>query len=420
MNHSRIAVTATVFSLLLPAIFAMAPQTAFGITLLHEFAGGADDGQYPNGSLTISGLTLYGMATRGGDDDDDGVVFKVNTNGTGHTLLHEFAGGAGDGETPYDSLILSGSTLYGTTVRGGDDNYGVVFKMNTDGTGHTLLHEFAGHDGEYLYGSLTLSGSTLYGTAWVGGDNDKGVVFKMNTDGGGFGLLHEFAGVAAGDGEKPFGSLIISGSTLYGTTTLGGDNNRGVVFKVNTDGSGYNHLHEFAGVAAGDGDNPHDSLILSGSTLYGMTRDGGDYDFGTVFKVNTDGTGYGLLHEFAGGADDGRESYGSLILSSTTLYGMTYYGGDDDEGVVFKIDTDGSGFGLLHEFSGGADDGRRPQGSLILDKGVSDITLYGMTRHGGDSDYGVVFSLTIPEPSTLLLLASALLGFAGMLRRRLK
>ena len=67
-------VSILVFSLLLPAIFAIAPQTAFGITLLHEFAGG--DGIWPTGSLTLSGSTLYGMTEHGGDYNQ-GVIFAL-------------------------------------------------------------------------------------------------------------------------------------------------------------------------------------------------------------------------------------------------------------------------------------------------------------------------------------------------------
>ena len=73
--------------------------------------------------------------------------------------------------------------------------------------------------------------------------------------------------------------------------------------------------------------------VLSGTTLYGMTSTGGGRNKGTIFKVETNGGGYTLLHEFVGGADDGETPYyGSLVISGTTLYGMTYKGGDSDIG----------------------------------------------------------------------------------------
>ena len=71
------------------------------------------------------------------------------------------------------------------------------------------------------------------------------------------------------------GSLTLSGSTLYGMTLSGGANGNGTIFSINTDGSGFQNLFSFSGT---NGDNPHGSLTLSGSTLYGMTSAGGAND----------------------------------------------------------------------------------------------------------------------------------------------
>jgi uncharacterized repeat protein (TIGR03803 family) len=369
------------------------PLSVKGATfnLLHEFAGGVDDGMNPNNSLILSGSTLYGMTAVGGDDNL-GTIFSIATNGTGFTLLHEFAGGADDGMNPYGSLILSGSTLYGMTASGGNPDMGTIFSINTNGTDFTLLHEFAGGaDDGYPSGSLILSGSTLYGMTPSDneGANNIGTIFSIATNGTGFTLLHEFAG-GVDDGRTPYGSLILSGSTLYGMTAAGGDDNLGTIFSIATNGTGFTLLHEFAG-GVDDGNNPNDSLILSDSTLYGMTNAGGDDNLGTIFSIATNGTGFTLLHEFAGGVDDGSNPNGSLILSDSTLYGMTAVGGDSDAGTIFSINTNGTGFTLLHEFAGGADDGRISYGSLIL----SDSTLYGMTNGGGDDNLGTIFSLTL-------------------------
>ena len=331
------------------------------------------------------------------------------------TLLHEFVGGSSDGAGPYYTTpTVDGSKLYGMTYDGGDLDAGTVFAMNTDGTGYGLLHEFSfdGSDGHGPRGSLTLSGSNLYGMTRYGGDSNEGTVFKMNTDGTGFGLLHEFAGEGS-DGRSPYGDLTLDGSTLYGMTYQGGDLDRGTVFKMNTDGSGFSLLHEFAG-GVSDGNNPYGSLTLSGSTLYGMTQYGGGSGLGTVFAMNTDGTGFGLLHEFAGGVSDGLLPYGSLTLNGSTLYGMTAAGGGSGygKGSVFAMNTDGTGFGLLHEFAGAVSDGSYPEGSLTL----SGSKLYGMTLSGGASDKGTVFSYAIiPEPSTFALIA---MGALALLRRR--
>jgi uncharacterized repeat protein (TIGR03803 family) len=253
-------------------------------------------------------------------------------------LLHSFAGGASDGSSPwYGAPTVSGSTLYGMTRNGGGGNFGTVFKMNTDGTGFTLLHSFTDgvSDGGVPNGSLTLSGSTLYGMTRFGGASDLGTAFKMNTDGTGFALLHSFDG-GANDGQLPRGDLTLSGSTLYGMTEAGGSSGGGTAFKVNTDGTGFALLHTFTG-SGGDGKYPNGSLTLDGSTLYGMTDGGGVTNFGTAFQMNTDGTGFTLLHSFTGGGSDGSFPKGSLTLSGSTLYGMTPQGGGSGRGTVFSI-----------------------------------------------------------------------------------
>jgi uncharacterized repeat protein (TIGR03803 family) len=361
------------------------------INLLHEFAGGTDNGAYPRGDLVLSGTTFYGMTWIGGDSNN-GTIFKIEIDGSGLSLLHEFTGGADDGARPNGSLILSGTTLYGMTWLGGDHDMGTIFKIEINGSGFALLHEFAGgtDDGANPNGSLIISGSTLYGMTAGGGDSSLGTIFKMENNGSGFALLHEFAGNTT-DGANPNGSLIISGSTLYGMTAGGGDRSMGTIFKIETDNSGYTLLHEFASSTT-DGANPNGSLIISDSTLYGMTIEGGNNNNGTIFKIQTNGTDFNLIHSFAGGVADGAFPRGSLLLSGSTLYGMSQPDGAySNIGTIFKLGISGTDFALLHSFVDGADDGASPFGSII----ISGSTLYGMTPGGGDSGMGVIFSLPL-------------------------
>src|SRR5207247_5169626 len=102
-------------------------------------------------------------------------------------------------------------------------------------------------------------------------------------------------------GGGPFGGLTLSASTLYETTDYGGTNESGTVFKINTDGSGYTVINYF-GDTIGNGEAPSGDLTLSGSTLYGTTEFGGSNNLGTVFKINTDGSGYTVLKHFTSSA----------------------------------------------------------------------------------------------------------------------
>src|SRR6266581_2969706 len=110
-----------------------------------------------------------------------------------------------------------------------------------------------------------------------------------------FTTLHSFNNT---DGASPQSRLVLSGSTLYGTAPNGGSSGYGTVFAVNTNGTGFTSLHSFNGR---DGILPVAGLILSGSTLYGTAGLGGSSGNGTVFDVNTNGTGFTNLHNFTGG-----------------------------------------------------------------------------------------------------------------------
>jgi uncharacterized repeat protein (TIGR03803 family) len=328
------------------------------------------------------------------------------------TTLHSFTalsvpytGTNSDGAIPQAGLIVSGNILYGTALFGGSSGQGTVFGVNTDGTGFTNLYSFTATSGSYPYGNsdgvnplagLILSGTTLYGTAVNGGSSGQGTVFAVSTDGTGFTNLHSFAGYPS-DGVSPQAGLILSGNTLYGTAFSGGSSAYGTVFKLNADGTGFTNLHSFN---YSDGVNPQAGLILSGTTLYGTAYQGGSSGQGTVFAVSTNGTGFTTVYSFTAGSSflytnsDGSQPRAGLILSGNTLYGTASLGGSSDNGTVFAVNTDGTGFTTLHSFSGGSDGGN-PYAGLIL----SGNTLYGTTAfNGGSGNSGTVFSLSLPLP----------------------
>jgi len=383
--------------------------TAQTFTNLHSFAGSPSDGAVPYAGLILSGNILYGTAEQGGSSGY-GTVFAINPNGTGFTNLHSFIYGS-DGASPYAGLILSGNTLYGTAYQGGSSGHGTVFAVNTNGTGFTNLHSFTAtsnytnSDGANPYAGLILSGNTLYGTAYQGGSSGFGTVFAVHTNGTGFTNLHSFTAFVSGtnsDGGSPYAGLILSGNTLYGTAGYGGSSGHGTVFAVNTDGTGFTNLHSFTAVSGfsstnSDGANPIAGLILSGNTLYGTAFYGGSSGNGTVFAVNTDGTGFTTLHSFMAFSvlsstnSDGANPYAGLILSGNTLHGTAKQGGSSGNGTVFAVNTNGTGFTNLHSFAGYPSDGTTPFGGLIL----SGNTLYGTAANGGSSGYGTVFSLSL-------------------------
>ena len=374
-------------------------------TSLYSFSGGADGRNPYYGAPVIEGSTLYGTANLGANGG--GVVFSMNTDGSNYTALHAFTSTAPDGYQPLGSVVLSGSTLYGTTYygggAGGSGGNGTIYSVNTDGTGYQTLYSFSTSAGYKPYGTLIMDGSMLYGMTYYS-SGGLGSVFSFDTAGSSYSNLYTFTGSPT-SGSRPLGALALSGSTLYGTTVHGGTSSNssadGVVFKLNTDGSGYNNLVNFAGRS--DGANPYGSLTLVSSTLYGMTRIGGSANYGTIFSVNLDGSGYTNLYSFTSGEASGANPNGSLTLVGSMLYGTTKSGGSSDKGTVFGINLDGSGYTNLYSFTGGSD-GANPDGDLAVDGN----TLYGWTSAGGNANGGTVFAITIPEPSSYVLVAGGL------------
>jgi len=237
------------------------------------------DGAFPNAGLILSGDTLYGTTYWGGAGGA-GTVFAVRTNGTGFTVRYNFTSDEYSSEA---GLILSGNTLYGTTFYGGSWDNGTVYAVSTNGTGFTILHRFTATSGSAPYGNsdgvnptaaLIVLGNTLYGTASQGGTSGNGTVFAIHTDGTGFRNLHSFTATSGSapygntDGRYPWGGLILSGSTLYGTAQNGGSLGSGTVFAVSTNGTGFTNLYSFTGGSNGSGPS---RLVLSGNTLYGTT-----------------------------------------------------------------------------------------------------------------------------------------------------
>jgi uncharacterized repeat protein (TIGR03803 family) len=364
------------------------PSSTF--TLLHSFSPSA---QAPIGSLVLDGLgNAYGTATLGGTFSL-GAVFKLKTDGSGFALLHSFSGGATDGSKPNAGLLRDASGfLYGTTIKGGaGGDFGTVFKIKTDGTGFAVLHSFAGgSDGKSPYAALIVDASGfLYGTTY--GDGTTGsVVFKVKTDGTSYSVLHTLDG-GISNGIGSYAALLSDGAgNLYGTTHSGGASDFGTVFTVRTDGTGFGLLHSFAG-GLSDGRYPQAALIPDGAGfLYGTTLNGGasPLGMGTVFRLKTDGTGFQLLHAFTGGADGANPYYSSLLLDAGSLYGTTFFGGASSQGVLFKMGTNGSGFTTLHAFAGGASDGGFCYSAVISDGAGN---LLGTTLSGGAPKLGTVF-----------------------------
>jgi uncharacterized repeat protein (TIGR03803 family) len=244
-------------------------------------------GDESHSCFVIANDILYGMTASGGANGE-GVIFSFDPFMSNFQTLYSFAC-ASSGKEPHGRLTLdpNGTTLYGMTRKGGEHDFGVVFSIDTNSTNYTVLHDFAGGDSDGAtsdHGYVVQSGHHLYGMTTNGGHHNDGVIFKLNIDDQSFQLVHKF-GETHHDGRNPYGSLLLVGSKLYGTTANGGDNDMGTVFVINIDGNNYQRLYSF-GAYGRDGSKPIDNVILANGWLYGMTTEGGAKGQGTIFKVS--------------------------------------------------------------------------------------------------------------------------------------
>jgi uncharacterized repeat protein (TIGR03803 family) len=354
------------------------------------------DGFSPDG-FVVSGDTIYGTTFSGGIYGY-GTVFRVNTDGTDFTNLFNFNRGAYDsvsqtyptntGDSPNPGLVLISNTLYGTTFYGGDVLAGSIFKINTDGSGFANIYSFHFSDGQTPQHGLTLNSNLLYGTTVLGATNGFGNIFTVNPGDDSVSIIYQFTNEV-----EAYGGLVMSGNSIYGFGRWGLTTD-GLVYRLGP--GGYAVLYTFSGT---DGAQPESTPVLSGNTLFGVTVAGGVHGNGNVFRIDTDGLNYTNLYSFTpnGAANtDGTDPYDhtGLVLSGNKLYGTASASGSGGQGTVFQLNTDGSGFAVLHSFSYA--DGAHPD-PIVL----SDGTLYGGTLYGVQGIYlgnGALFALTL-QPS---------------------
>jgi len=358
-------------SLLMAALLSLGLTTANAqIGLVYDFP--VSGATVPAGPVILSGRTLYGTTLEGGAHSK-GCIYSVDTNGTGYKDLYDFKNVFG----PEGSLVLSGSTLFGVTRAGLSDS-GCIFAIDTDGSGYTDLHDFMGPDGESPYGGLTLSGSVLYGMTLNGGAHHRGVIFSINTNGTGY---TDMFNLDATTGCNPLGPLTLENGLLYGETVSGGANAAGDVFCIKPNGTGFRDLYDFNpnSIYGNDG-----YLTPLRNKLYGMVNQGGVGASGGIFSIDTNGGGFTDVYEFPGYFVD---DAGGLTLVGNLFFGTNGDGGSNmtGDGAIFSIDTAGSGFRELYDFNGTY--GAGLNGSLVYSKDK----LYGTAEGGGSQNFGTVF-----------------------------
>jgi len=335
------------------------------------------------------------------------LFFSAGTVNAGVTTLFNFSSDSHGGQPGAPLVEGTDGYLYGTTSTGGTNGAGTIFRESRDGGTPKTLYSFP--DGANPLGGPRLSGLALasdgkfYGTTYGNGaTNQNGSIFQITTSGD-FQTIYPFSAFNPGtsqnsDGAYPEGGLVFDSAdgNLYGTAAAGGQYGYGTVFRVTTDG-GFKMLYAFqnadtASSPNGDGTQPQAVLAIGpDGALYGTTYTGGQYTtFGTAFRVTTDGTSFTTIHEFSNGTDGGAPN-GLTLLDDGNFYGTAQSGGANNWGTVFRMDPTGN-VTTIYPFANGSD-GSVPFGNVITRQGQG--ALFGTTTNNG----GTVFALSLTAGS---------------------
>jgi uncharacterized repeat protein (TIGR03803 family) len=264
---------------------------------------------------------------------------------------------------------------------------------------YTVLHEFTGTPDGSLpnSGAITDAAGNIY-TVADGGSANSGALFKIDPAGN-ISTLYSFA-CATGCGffDNPLALAAGAGAgpgTLYGTTTGGGPTNAGTVFSIQSDGTGYTVLHVFDGKDGFFTGFGTLQFTKSGG-LVGITAEGGNQynpahnltGQGVLFSISRAGQ-FRKLHDF-NPAGDGHIPSAVLIDAAQNVYGSTSGGGSYGKGTIYKLSLTTGVYSILYQFTGD-EDGSGP----VLGSIGPDGTLYGVTLTGkGRAFDGTLFSLS--------------------------
>jgi uncharacterized repeat protein (TIGR03803 family) len=328
-------------------------------------------------ALTLLALTIFAPTTV--------------AHAQAYSVLYDFGTRAGDPRnSSWPGVVAQGrdGNLYSSTAYGGVDGSGAMFKITPGGT-LSVQHSFDTTTRMPESGLTLSTDGDFYGTTVNGGAADFGTVFKI-TPGGTLTVLHNFAG--GNDGQGPVAAPIqgTDGNLYYGTTTSGGTNNFGEVYKITTSGK-LTTLYSFDST---HGANPRAPLLqATDGSFYGTTYQGGTNNFGTVYKITRFGE-FTSLHSF-----DDRDGSGPLSAlvqgSDGSFYGTTFTGGSHHSGVVFRLTAAGE-YTVLHSIDPFAGEGGSPHAGLVQ---ATDGNLYGTTTldsEGGSA--GTIFRISPKSP----------------------
>ena len=350
------------------------------------------NGNQPVANLAkVPGQDIYYGTTVYGGTNNDGVIYKLDLADSSVTVIHNFERATSGGQA--GRIMLDGNILYGMTRYGGSSDLGVVYKYDLSGSTFTKLADLDGSANGRLPGShLTKADNgRVYGAMYGGGYFSQGLIFSVDENGEDF-QVEKSIFDEIGEGS-PEGAMVFADDTLYMTTSysigaLVGYNVATQEMKTlfeftNTEGRGYN------GVA----------FNADSTFLYGRNQSFGANNLGTIFKYEIATGEVSVVYDFQ--TADGDLGDGVPFLASDgNFYGINYRGGANSRGTIYRLDPSTDTFTKLYDFA--ADMGYSQRAFVEGKPGH----LYATTDNGGTGDVGTIFEYNI-ETNEVTILMSA-------------
>ncbi|MEZ4936987.1 MAG: T9SS type A sorting domain-containing protein [Crocinitomicaceae bacterium] len=349
-------------------------------------------GLHGTGEIVYSGASnsYYALTTAGGAGY--GTLISIDLADSSLSLVKDMDNTIGS--VPQGQPFIFSNAIYGLCSSGAIDGYGSLFAYHLGNDSLSMEQTFSCVFGHTPYGTV-LDGEDgfVYGMTFLGGKYKYGTLFKYSMSQDTLIKLHDFN---IEDGAYPQGSLSLGpNGMIYGMVTQGGPApHKGVVFSWNRT------TNTFSLEAAFNNSNGRyprgDMLYASDGYMYGMAIYGGLNDCGVIFRVDTVNHAIDVRYPFE--ISTGRYPHRSLLEYNGKFYGLTTQGGNTDDGVLFEYDFINGTYTVKHHFEPVT--GRRPFSNLIVDQFGN---LYGNTNVGGSYNYGVMFKYSLSDDTYTVL-----------------
>jgi uncharacterized repeat protein (TIGR03803 family) len=272
--------------------------------------------------------------------------------------------------------------LYGTCYNGGSSNWGTIFQANLDGSNLHTVYSFENSEGAMPWGKTAQApNGKIYGVTQFGGCSDSCTLYEYDPVTNTCIDVYDFWCTPPASEPSQDGLIILPDGNLYGLEQFR------IIYKFNPNTHVYTLLHQ-----ATDGYYYGGLMQASDGALYGVSYDGGTNNMGYIFKYDLTAQTYTVIYNF-----DYTFGWGPYIVtliqaSDNKLYGTTRLGGANNFGVIFSYDLSSNTYTDLYDFD--ISYGVNPFSGL---KQASDGKLYGTTISGGTYGYGVIYSYDIGD-----------------------